>query len=487
MSAARDPLNRVLVAGSGQVGVIAAIGLKRAMPGCEVIVLDMPMGPVDFADIAATALPATGRLHAKLRIAEEAIVRGASGSHRLVMRYFGWGGPGQTGAQPYGASGHASQAARFAEQWGGGTRAETGAAPSAIGEVLANAGRFRIPSASPDDPLAPVEYALRWDPRAYRGLLIAEAQKLGVVYMQGAIERVATGAQGIAAVQVAGQGDISADLFVDCSGSAARLLSTVTDHAVESWSDVLPDRRILIAPSGQPMAALEDRITLNTLGWVTEFAGRTGLQVVMGAAPSASDTEIRDLLGAAPIYDRSVRAGRAAQPWLGNVVALGDAAARFEPLGFFNLDLAHRMLALLLELLPGRDIAVGERAEFNRRSAMMMDGVRDVLALHYAAPAAAQVFGAPDVPAAVATTIDQFTRRGRLPHHEEAPLLGNEQVALMIALGFARGTPPQERHDDTFEAERAAQSLNQQTQAALSQTPPYAQWLNEVAAPGARP
>ena len=487
MSETREPLARVVVAGSGQVGVIAVIALKRALPGCEVVVLDMPTGPLDFADIAATALPATGRLHELLRIPEEAIVRGAAGSHRLVMRYFNWGGAGQSGAQPYGTSGHASEAARFGERWGGGTRSETGAAPSSLAEALANAGRFRLPSGAADDPLAPVEYALRWDPRAYRGLLIGEAQKLGVVYLQGTLNQVHTAAHGIAAIEVAGQGSIPADLFLDCSGGAARLLSALPEHEVEDWSGALPDRRILIAPPGQPMAALEDRISLTETGWINEFAGRAGLQIVMGARAGASDGEIRDMLAAAPIYDRTVRAGRAAAAWIGNVIALGDAAARFEPLGFFNLDLAHRMLGLLLELLPGREIADQERSEFNRRSAMMIEGVRDILALHYAAPAATGVFGTAEVPEAVANTIDQFRRRGRLPFHEEAPLLGNEQVALMTALGFARGTPPQERHDDTFEAERAAQSLNQQTQAALSQTPPYAQWLGQAAAARAAP
>ncbi len=131
--------------------------------------------------------------------------------------------------------------------------------------------------------------------------------------------------------------------------------------------------------------------------------------------------------------------GRAEAPWLGNVVALGDAAARIEPLGGIAQDLAHRQLALLLELLPGRTVDAAERAEFNRRAALMADRAADWVAVHYAAPAAGQLFPylwrSPELERA----LDQYVRRGRTPFAEEAPMLVQEWGALLQALGVPSG------------------------------------------------
>jgi tryptophan halogenase len=210
MSAAREPLRRVVVAGAGQVGVLAAIGLKRALPGAEVIVLGLPTDPGALADRAATALPFTNRLHDRLGIAEEAIVARAQGSHRLVTRYFGWGAVGPNtpngGAMPYGASVDPALRTRFAREWGGGPRNAAGAQgvsgpAGSLAEVLADAGRFAVAPAGEPTPLDQVDYALRWHPESYRALLIEAARKLGVVHAPGELAGIEPeGAGGVAAL-----------------------------------------------------------------------------------------------------------------------------------------------------------------------------------------------------------------------------------------------------------------------------------------------
>src|SRR5690606_20625060 len=191
----------------------------------------------------------------------------------------------------------------------------------------------------------------------------------------------------------------------------------------------------------------------------------------LDAAYEALPVERMDVVPIAP--------GRAAQAWLGNVVALGDAAAHFEPLGWFNLDLAHRQLALLLELLPGRQVDPRERAEFNRRAALMADRVRDVLGVHYAAPAARHL-GVLDRSPELVRMLDQYTRRARLPFAEESPLLTQEHTALLQALGHRRGESALSLAADPGEAEAAGAAFAVKAQAALQGTPPYALWVREV-------
>lgn len=481
MSEARELPRRIAVAGDGQLGVLAAIALKGALPSCEVLVIGASPDPAAIADRMPTALPFTNKLHDRLGIDEERLVREAGASHRLVVRYRGWRGAGHEGTAPYGAATDPRLRTGFARAWGIGPRNETAAAPpGSLAEVLAAEGRFAPPSGAAGSMLAELDYALRWNVPAYRDLLVGEAQRIGVRHTRGAVGGLRLDGEGrLEALQIEGMGSVEADLFVDCTGPAASLLSRLPGYAREDWRGALPIRALVFDRPREPMLALEDRITLSPAGWLSELSGRDGRQAVLAmiegttldAAYEALPVEQLDVVPIAP--------GRAAQAWLGNVVALGDAAAQFEPLGWFNLDLAHRQLALLLELLPGRRVDLRERAEFNRRAALMADRVRDTLGAHYAAPASAHL-GVMDRSTELALALDQYTRRARLPFAEEAPLLAQEFTALLQALGHRPGESALTLAADPREAEAAAAQFAARAEGALRATPPYGSWLRDA-------
>jgi tryptophan halogenase len=102
VSTARELPRRVVVAGAGQVGALAAIALRRALPQSEVLVVGTPLDPARLPIRAPTALPFTNRLHDRLGIAEERLVREAGGSHRLVVANRVGAGERHQGAAPYG-------------------------------------------------------------------------------------------------------------------------------------------------------------------------------------------------------------------------------------------------------------------------------------------------------------------------------------------------------------------------------------------------
>ena len=186
------------------------------------------------------------------------------------------------------------------------------------------------------------------------------------------------------------------------------------------------------------------------------------------------------MLGNEPSFAVPVEPGRLDEAWRGNVIALGDSAASFEPLGWLNLDFAHRQVGLLLELLPGLAINPLERAEFNRRSALMADRARDYVAACYAAPAARKVY--PDLARSdeLALVLDQFARRGRMPFLEETPLSAQEWVTQLHALGIRAGEGLLSQAGDPVAAERARQAFAARCRAALDAAPPYASWLEMV-------
>jgi len=488
VSEPRQPLRRVVVVGSGPLGILAAIALRRALPGCEVVVVGEAPGPAAFADHAPSAMPFTNKLHDRLGIAEADLVRRAGGSYRLVTRLAGWGGGGHEGLLAYGETLPSVLKTAFARNWGR-VRLPGEGAPSAfsLAAVLAEAGRFAPPPPGEPTPISSVDYALRWNPAAYRDLLIEVAEGLGVIHCPAHPEGIAPGAgDEIAAIRLAGGDLIAADLFIDCSGPAAQLISAHPRFAFIDWSASLPTRHVYLAAPGAPRLALEDRLSLGAAGWLSAVAGRDGTHLMLGTAAPLSRAAAEAQLGSHATGMVNLTPGRVQAPWLGNVVALGDAAARFEPLGPLHLDLAHRQLALLVELLPGRPICAHERAEYNRRSVLMMEGVHEVLALHFAAPAAAAVFGARPLPGRAAEVIDQFTRRGRIPFREEVPLLGQEQFALLAALGWAPGLPPAALATAAPGEAAARAAFEAEARAALAFAPPYGAWLASVLGAGVR-
>jgi tryptophan halogenase len=483
MSEPRELPQRIVIAGDGPLGVLTAIALRRALPGTEVVVLAIPPDPAAFAERVGTALPFTNRLHDRLGIEEEDLVRHAGASHRLVTRYFGGAGPEWHGAAGYGAAIDPAMKTAFAREWGGGPRnAGTGAPPRSVGEVLAAAGRFAPPSGEADSPLGEVDYALRWNVPAYRAHLIGIAQKLGVHHERRVAAAVKPdGAGGIAALAIDGSGELAADLYVDCSGSGAALLSALPDMQWIDWRARFPTSGLAIAPQGPPMVALEDRATWTPLGWRWEIGGRDGRQALLGVPAGASDEAIAAALGSPPASIAPFAPGRTQAAWIGNVIALGTAAAELEPLGGIAQDLAHRQLALLLELLPGRTVDPAERAEFNRRSALMADRAADWLAAHYAAPAPTAQFPALELSPELYRTLDQFTRRGRLPFFEDAAMLVQEFSALLQAIGVPSGEGPLAMADASS-GDAAARAFEARATAALNAAPPYGEWLTRVLA-----
>lgn len=478
MSEARELPQRIAVAGDGPLGVLAAIALRQALPSTEVIVIAIPPDPASFAERIGTALPFTNRLHDRLGIEEEALVRQAGASHRLAMRYFGGGGPGQQGAAGYGASIDPAMKTAFAREWGGGPRnAETGASPRSLGEVLAAAGRFAPPSGEADSPLAELDYALRWNVPAYRDLLIRMAHNLGVRHEPAVITGVVPdGSGGIAALVMESGTQLPADLYLDCSGSGAVLLDQLPEHRWIDWRGTFHARGLAIAAPAGPMLALEDRATWTPLGWRWEIAGRDGRQTLLAVPEGAPDEAIAAALGSEPAAIVPFAPGRLEAAWLGNVVGLGSSVAEIEPLGGVAQDLAHRQLALLLELLPGRVVDPAERAEFNRRSALMADRAADWVAAHYAAPAPTAQFPSLGLSPELSRTLDQFIRRGRIPFAEEAPMLVQEFGALLQAIGVPRGDGPMATAGEAS-GEASARIFEERARAALNAAPPYGEWM----------
>lgn len=479
MSIARVMPGQVVVVGDGQIGALAAVMLRQALPATAITVVGTPPDPAAFADRIGTALPYTNRLHDRFGIAEQDIIRHAGGSHRLVTCYVGWADGGRDGFAAYGDHVDPRTRTAFAREWGGGTRTSMARMPAgSIAEALAMAGRFALPDGQPGGPLADVDYGLRWNVAGYRDMLVARAARSGVGYLRGdvaAIDRAPSG--DLSAIIMADGTRVAGDLFIDCSGRIAHVHARMAEGGWIDWTATLPVRQIALLQPDVPKASLHDQVALIPgIGWRAELAGRDGTWAVTGLSPDVDSATIFGPDGNAAIIP--IASGRVDESWIGNVIAVGDAACVVEPLGWFNVDLAHRQLGLLLDLLPGKTIDPFERAEYNRRSALMADAVRDVIAAHYLADRARSTFGVVAPAERLAMAVDQFRRRGRIPLFEDWPLLNAEWASMLVASGIAPGISAVAAHRTQGEAADEQRALAARCARAIEASPPYAMFLH---------
>jgi tryptophan halogenase len=144
----------------------------------------------------------------------------------------------------------------------------------------------------------------------------------------------------------------------------------------------------------------------------------------------------------------AIRPGRRPQPWVRNVLALGDAAVALDPLQATNLHLAHNAILRALELLPGRDCHPLELAEYNRRTAQETMRVRDFLSVHYLRSGRTkgefwEKMRSHPLPESLGHTLEQFERRGRIPFYEEEVFAKESWHAVLLGMGlFPRHIDP---------------------------------------------
>ncbi|WBY07568.1 tryptophan 7-halogenase [Sphingomonas sp. 7/4-4] len=418
-------IRSVAILGGGITGLSAAAAFARALPQVAITVIETAPDPAALADRLPGSMTSIHRFHASIGLDEAVLVGAGAAIPRLGLRFENWPAGGEPWYHVHGDHGAPTGTVAFHQLWARARRegqAEQYHRYAAAG-VLAEAGRFVHPQGDPGSPLTTFDYALRLDPERYREILASLADQLRVVRIQGSFGGIDRHGDGmVAALLLADGRRIEADLYLDASGPAA-VLAEAVGGAFEDWSGTLPCDRLLLGEGPSSAASPNDTIVGGAQGW--QFAcplpGRTMLGHVWSSADPAPDPHGRSL---------AIRPGRRADPWIRNVLMLGDAAIVLDPLHWPHLHLTQTAIARALDLLPGRDCHPVEIAEYNRRSREEARRMRDFQALHYLRAGASI-----EVPESLARTLQQFESRGRLPVYDEDSL--PDEIWLSALLGLS--------------------------------------------------
>jgi tryptophan halogenase len=331
-------------------------------------------------------------LHALLGVPEADLVRSTRATYRLATEHRGWQGEGSLFLHAHGDIGMELAGTPFYKYLVHQALLGNGLIPeefsiAAQGAVL---GRFARPMGDERSLTASFTYGYHLDDRAYASLLRRHAATLRVAHDAAEladVELATTGA--IDALKLSNGTRISADLYIDCTGSSGALISRVDRQPPIDWSDSLPCDRML---TGFGPALPDARAMTQTLAdehgwfWRVPLADATAHGRVFSSDGLSDEEALRTLQGRevldSPMFT-ALKAQRRAAPWSRNCIALGSAAVQLEPLAGADLQAAALGIGTLVELFPVHAPSDVEAAEYNRVMAEHFDGLRDFTLAHY--------------------------------------------------------------------------------------------------------
>ena len=485
-------LRTIAVVGSGIVGLSAAIAFARALPKVRVTVLATPPDPAALADRLSGTLTSVHGFHVATGIEESELVRLGAATHRIGTRFEHWSADGAPWQHAYGDYGRDSAGIGFHNLWVQARRAGR-AGPFdrySAAALLAEAGKFVHPGEDPQSPLSTYSYALRLDPERYRELLLQIGGRARLSRVEGGVAGVERREDGGVAAILLGDGRrLEADLFVDCGGPSAPVLSRIDDR-FEDWSAWHPADRVLIGTGRGAGPSSCDRAVAEDIGWRGEapLGERSVVTFTYSSAAAAEEAARRALAGhiVGEVRAVAIRPGRRPEPWVRNVLAIGEAAEAVDPLQATNLHLAQSAIMRALGLLAGRDFHPLELAEYNRRSGQQVLRVRDFIALHYLRSGRREgafwkPLGRRAPPDSLAHTLAQFERRGRLPFYENESFDKHGWVAALLGLGvIPEHCDPIAAGIEVDESAAGLERLAAQLAAIPPQLPPYRDYLERM-------
>jgi tryptophan halogenase len=441
---ASPPLGRVAIFGGGLDAWMTAAALARATGG-QAAIRVIETGPAPTG--ALSTLPSLRSFHALLGLDEAALMAATKATYKLGSRFSGWT-PGVSFCQAFGEIGATLDGVGFHHYW---TRLNQAGKTAPLDDynlaaVAATLGRFAPPDPDPRSPLSTLSYGLHLDAALYVGLLRDLAIRNGVTARRGEIADVIVDGEAITAVILNGGERVEAELFVDATGPAARLIGQALNEPFEDWSALLPaDRAVRITAEARREAPPLTEIEAVAEGWRwrVPLRDRTEAGLIYRSELTSDEAALKAVgLAGEPEFSK-IRNGRRTRAMVGACVAIGGSAGGVEALDSSDVHLAQSGVARLIALFPKPGGPAIAADEYNRLGAETFDRVRDLAILHYRRAgrdgAIWDLGRAGAVPDPLAYKLAQFESRGRVVMYDDETFLEPSWISAFLGHGVTPG------------------------------------------------
>lgn len=394
----------ILIVGGGTAGWLTAAYLAKALRVADqgdltITLLESP--DIGIVGVGEATFPTIRNTLRFLGVDEARFIRETSATFKQGIRFVDWAETPADGRHhsffhPFEAP-FSTEGASLAPYWL--LQDEAGRAPFA--EAVTIQARVADAARAPKRPhesdfAGPLNYAYHFDAAKLAQVLAERARELGVRHLRGALSETVLDETGaIARVVSPEHGDLTADLFIDCSGFRAELIGKALGSPFKSARPILFADRALAChtPYDRPDAPIQSYTvaTAHEAGWTWDIglAGARGVGCVYSSDhmdDARAEAVLRDYLGGVEAETRRIRfdAGYRPKQWIGNCVAVGLSAGFLEPLESTGVVLIEAAVAMIAELFPHNGPVSAPARRFNELMAARYDNIIVFLKLHYA-------------------------------------------------------------------------------------------------------
>ena len=395
---------KILIVGGGTAGWISAAYLAQMLsadlPGGASITL-VESEEIGILGVGEGTFPIIRRTLSRIGLDETDLIREADATFKQGIRFQGWkSNPGtgnddwflhpfQVNAQhtdmdllPYWLLGVAGNVP-WAE------------ASTVQGRVVAAMRAPKLITHPNFD--GPLNYAYHFDAVKFAAVVRRRAMQLGVKRLVDTIDEVRLDEHGaIASLQSRENGELRADLYIDCSGSRARLIGEALGSEFTSYRDQLFCNRALAiqVPYDRPDTPIPSCTysSAQNSGWIWDIGlqSRRGIGHVYSSDHCSDDAALAALyryLGPdadeLPYRKLSFEAGFRKTQWHKNCVAIGMSAGFIEPLEATGISFAEVAALILSGLFPWSGDYELAAKQFNAQMTTRYEHVIDFIKMHY--------------------------------------------------------------------------------------------------------
>lgn len=395
----------VLIVGGGTAGWITAGYLAqtlgaRAADGIRITLVESP--EIAAVGVGEGTFPTIRKTFRRIGLDEATVIRECHASFKQGAKFVHWRGPpGSAVADHYLHSFQVTQEPTGLDllpYW------LLGIAGTDVNWDEVNTPQKPVADASRAPKLithpdyeGPLNYAYHFDAAQLANCLRKRAVESGVRHVVDTVDAVNLDAGGtIRSVSTRAHGELTADLFIDCTGFRAQLIGAALGVPYKSCRSILfcDAALTLQVPYERPDAPVASCTiaTAHEGGWIWEIglANRRGVGNVYSSAHMSDERAeeiLRSYLGASAdgLIARNIRfdAGYREINWHKNCVAIGLSSGFFEPLeatGIIFIEVAAVMLATLFPW--GGDLEIAAK-QFNEIMRRRYERARDFIKLHY--------------------------------------------------------------------------------------------------------
>lgn len=444
-----DRVRSVAIVGRDAALWLAAAAVQRALgpTGVRLQAVELPswLTPVDVY----AALPSLGSMHRLLGIDEGRLLKAADGVPMVGQRYSNWSKAAPPFLIAYDDEPPPGGDLPFTHYWIKGHKEglRVGIEDFSLGCAAARLGRVPVPHE--EAPLS-ASYGYHLDARSYAQALKQLGHGRGIQSVSARVAKVNIEADRIEAVELSDGSRVEADLFIDASGAERALIGKMPGAELEFWRDLFPCDRMITA-TGPRLNGLPafSQVSAFRGGWVGLYPlqDRTAVVAVYSSA-ILQDRDVVDQIGVLariPISGEAVvselNQGLLSAPWIGNCVAVGEAAAALEPLDGVTLHVAQGCISHLMDLFPATAGEMLEAIAYNRSVRAFAANIRDFQAAHYKLN---RRFDEPlwdrcremEVPQALQRKIDLFAARAGVTLYDDETFFEQNWSLLFLGHGI---------------------------------------------------